>query len=223
MACPTSQELKSFLAGQLSERAFEQIAEHLESCSDCVDSLDGLETGNPLDEQILQEQSETYSWAESLGARQLTQRLLDRKSLADSHLGPDAIGRIKIVRYLASGSFGRVFVGWDEELERHVAVKLPRVGMSLDDESREEIRREARQAAKLEHPGIVPIYDIGTDENGDVYIISGFVDGCDLKTWKESQSPSFSDSVRMVIKIAEIIQFAHQHQLVHRDIKPGNI
>ncbi|MBD3674172.1 MAG: protein kinase [Planctomycetaceae bacterium] len=223
MVCPTSEELSSFLSGQLSNQAFEQIAEHLESCTLCVETLDAMETGEPLDAQILQEQPVNYSWAESLGARQLTQRLLDRNNVTDDQLGPDAIGRIKIVRYLASGSFGRVFIGWDEELERRVAVKLPRAGMYADDESREEIRREARQAAKVEHPGIVPIYDIGTDPNGDVFIVSGFVDGCDLSEWRKTQRPSFDECVRMVIKVAEIIAYAHQHQLIHRDIKPGNI
>ncbi len=223
MECPTSQELTSFLGGDLTESRFEKLAEHLEECERCGDNLETLEPGQPLDQQISPVIIEEQSWAESLGARQLTQRLLDRNSLSDDQLGPDAIGRIKIVRYLASGSFGRVFIGWDDELQRHVAVKLPRAGMFIDDQSREEIRREARQAARVEHPGIVPIYDIGTDENHDIYIISGFVDGFDLKQWQVINQPTIDESLKLIIKIAEIIEYAHQHQLVHRDIKPGNI
>jgi len=223
MECPTSQDLSSFLAGHLAESRFECIAAHLEECERCGDILETLDSGRSLDEQVHPGQLEEQSWAESLGARQLTQRLLDRSSVSDDQLGPDSIGRIKIVRYLASGSFGRVFIGWDEELQRHVAVKLPRAGMFVDDQSREEIRREARQAARVEHPGIVPIYDIGTDDNDNIYIISGFVDGFDLKQWQVINQPSIKESLEMIVKIAEIIEFAHQHQLVHRDIKPGNI
>ena len=156
MDCPTSRELESFLAGQLAESRFEQVAGHLEACQPCVERLEHLEPSEPLDQQLRNKKPEEFSWAESLGARQLTQRLLDRKSLPDDQLGPDVIGRIKIVRYLASGSFGRVFIGWDEELERHVAVKLPRVGMLIDDESREEIRREARHTPPPAPRGPMP-------------------------------------------------------------------
>lgn len=229
MTCPTSQQLKAFLDGRLAETEFEYAAEHLESCTHCAEALDTLyleesrEMEETLDEQIRHEFPGGSSWGESLGARQLTQRLLDPQSIPDDQLGPDSVGGMKIVRYLASGSFGRVFLGWDGELERHVAVKLPRTDLLIDNHLIEEFQREAQLAAKLEHPGIVPIYDFGKDEDIGMFFISGYIDGCNLREWRELQKPSFDDSIRMVIKIATIIDFAHQHQLVHRDLKPNNI
>lgn len=224
MTCPTSQELKSFLDGQLDDTQFERVAEHLESCPECVKALDSLYSGESLNDYILENGPEGGAdLGTTLGARQLTQRLLDHQSLPDDQLGPDSVGGIMLVRYLDSGSFGRVFLGWDEELERLVAVKLPRAGLHINDDLIEEFRREARLAAKVEHPGIVPIYDIGIDEELGKYIISAYIDGCNLSHWRKAQKPTFEESIQMVIKIAEIIGFAHEHQLVHRDLKPSNI
>jgi len=223
MTCPTSQELKSFLDGKLDDTEFERVAEHLESCPQCVKALDSLYAGESLSDRILESCPEGSDLGTTLGARQLTQRLLDRQSIPDDQLGPDSVGGIMIVRYLSSGSFGRVFLGWDKELERLVAVKLPRAGLHITDDLIKKFRREARLAARVEHPGIVPVYDIGIDEELGKYIISAYIDGCNLSQWKEAQKPTFEESIQMVIKIAEIIGFAHEHQLVHRDLKPGNI
>src|SRR6056297_3071676 len=193
MTCPTSQELKSFLDGQLDDTEFERVAEHLESCKQCTKTLDSLFTGEPLSDRILDTFDTCpsgFGSETSLGARQLTQRLLNPESLPDDKLGPDSVGGIKLIRYLDRGSFGRVFLGWDEELERHVAVKLPRAYLTMDDEIIEEFRREARLAAKVEHPGIVPIYDIGIEENIGKYIITGYIDGSNLTQWRETQQPT---------------------------------
>ena len=82
---------------------------------------------------------------------------------------------------------------------------------------------EARLAASLSHRGIVPVYDAGTTESGQCYVVSKFMEGGDLRTRIKTARPSFSESAMIVMQIAEALSFAHERRLVHRDIKPSNL
>jgi hypothetical protein len=135
---------------------------------------------------------------------------------------PDAtIGRFKLVRRLGMGAFGEVWRASDSQLDRTVAVKIPRKGR-LDSTESEQFVREARAAAQLKHPGIVSVHEVGTDD-GRIYIVSDFIDGVDLKDLLEAGPLSVSEAAQLCAKVADALEHAHQQGVIHRDLKPANI
>ncbi|MEL6106435.1 MAG: protein kinase, partial [Planctomycetota bacterium] len=132
-------------------------------------------------------------------------------------------GRYRLVREIGSGSFGTVWLGYDPQLHRPVAVKLPRHTRFSNREQRDAFLHEARTVARLEHPGIVPIYDIGQRESGEVYFVSRFIAGRDLATAMRVRDTDDIDAIELMIQVMEAIQFAHDNNVVHRDLKPSNL
>lgn len=113
---------------------------------------------------------------------------------------------------IAGGGFGQVWKAWDRRLERHVAVKVSKVDNSA----------EARHVAKLQHPGIVTVHDLG-NESGFWYIVFDLIEGSDLSRLIEEDPPTWREAVQIVAKVAENVQYAHENGFIHRDIKPANI
>src|SRR5215468_8866764 len=136
---------------------------------------------------------------------------------------PAIIGRYRIVRRLGQGGFGCVYLARDDDLDRHVAIKVPspqRVS-GLDDA--EQYLREARALAQLDHPRIVPVHDVGPTEDGLCYVVSKYVEGSDLAERMRRGRLSFRESAELVAVVAEALHHAHTRGLIHRDIKPANI
>ncbi len=135
---------------------------------------------------------------------------------------PENIGRYRILKLIARGGFGSVYLAQDESLEREVAIKIPRrQGLGAPDYSR--WMSEARMVAMLDHPNIVPVYDAGSTDEQQFYVVSKFIEGEDLRSYLERERPSSLQSVQWVIAIADALQHAHSQGLVHRDVKPSNI
>jgi serine/threonine protein kinase/formylglycine-generating enzyme required for sulfatase activity len=140
-----------------------------------------------------------------------------------SLLDPTKIGRYTILKRLGKGGFGEVFLAFDDDLDRSVAIKVPRPERVSSSEDIEAYLNEARIVASLDHPHIVPVYDVGRTGDGLCYVVSKFFEGSDLaKKIKESR-PNFHESAALVATVAEALHYAHTRGLVHRDIKPGNI
>jgi serine/threonine protein kinase/formylglycine-generating enzyme required for sulfatase activity len=136
---------------------------------------------------------------------------------------PAIIGRFKVLRKLGQGGFGRVYLARDDELERQVAIKVPnleRVGAAADVAA---YLAEARILARLDHPNIVPVYDVGLTEDGLCYVVSKYIEGTDLAERTRQARPSFREAAQLVAVVAAALHHAHTRDLVHRDIKPGNI
>ena len=117
--------------------------------------------------------------------------------------------------------FGEVWQAFDLELQRPVAVKVPRTHPSRN-ACGEEFPNEARKIAKLRHPGIVQVYDVGQDD-GKHFIVTDFIDGQDLAALLSQKQLSVRESVRIVTEAAKSLQYAHDQGFIHRDIKPANI
>lgn len=133
------------------------------------------------------------------------------------------IGRYRAESVLGKGGFGTVYKAWDEDLQRHVAIKVPRPDRVRDQDDVELFLREARLLATLDHPRIVPVHDVGRTEDGLCYIVWKLVEGEDLRARVRREPLKHSDTVRIVAEVAAALDYAHERGLVHRDIKPANI
>ncbi len=136
---------------------------------------------------------------------------------------PVRIGRYRVIRLLGRGGFGRVYLGYDDELDRQVAIKVPNPERISSPKDLDAYLKEAKNVAKLEHPNIVPVYDAGRTDDGLCYVVSKFIDGSDLAARIKEARPNFLESAGLVATIAEALHYAHNRGLVHRDIKPANI
>lgn len=134
---------------------------------------------------------------------------------------PRTIGHFALLDLLGTGSFGSVWKAQDLELDRIVAIKLPRWGQLSSDEM-ESFFREARAVAQLSHPGIVSVYEVGRQAE-TVYIVSEFIDGQTLSDWLSNHRLSVRESVQLCEKLAIALQAAHDAGVIHRDLKPANI
>ena len=132
-------------------------------------------------------------------------------------------GRYKIIEKIGGGGMADVYKAEDLTLGRTIALKILHKQFASDEGFLERFRREAQAAAKLNHPNIVSIYDVG-DENGIYYIVMEYVPGVTLKKIIQKDAPlSTEKTVHIAMQIAKAMEFAHQHEIIHRDIKPQNV
>jgi serine/threonine protein kinase len=136
---------------------------------------------------------------------------------------PNRLGRYRIMAHLGSGAFADVVRGYDEKLCRDVAIKIPKRERMLRAGLADTFLTEARVLASLDHPFIVPIYDVGRTAEGQCFVVAKFIDGQDLARRLKSGRLSLSEAVTLVANIAEALHYAHLRGIVHRDVKPGNI
>jgi predicted Ser/Thr protein kinase len=133
----------------------------------------------------------------------------------------DSFGRYQIVRLLGRGAMGAVYLAYDAQLQRHVALKTPSLGGSAHAVAR--FMREARAAAQLRSPYICPVYDVG-QIGGIQYLSMAFIDGRPLsKVIAEGQMRDAQAVSTLIQKIARGLQKAHEQGIIHRDLKPDNI
>jgi WD40 repeat protein/serine/threonine protein kinase len=136
---------------------------------------------------------------------------------------PTAFGRYLVRSLLGEGAFGRVWMAFDPELQREVAIKEPKISSAVGDTETNGFLREARRAAQLDHPHIVPVLDVGRTFEGVPFVVSKLIEGTSLKSVIESRRHSTIESLRTVSSIAGALHYAHTQGLIHRDVKPANI
>jgi serine/threonine protein kinase/dienelactone hydrolase len=132
------------------------------------------------------------------------------------------LGRYTIVEPLGAGGMGIVYRAHDDKLERAVAIKILAPGLLTGDESRRRFHQEAVALAKLSHPHIGALYDAGQQDGVD-YIVMECIPGVSLAEKLKSGPLSVKDATSIALQIAEALEEAHEHGVVHRDLKPGNV
>jgi len=135
--------------------------------------------------------------------------------------GVRVLGRFELLRKVGEGRFGSVWQAQDTQLDRTVAVKIPRQGEPNPHEMAIFLR-DARAAAQLKHPGIAAVHEVGR-ENDVAYIVTDYIDGANLGEWLTSKRLTCWEAAELVIKLADALDHAHEAGVVHRDLKPGNI
>ena len=244
-SCPTPDELAAFSLGNLPSAGLEQMASHVEGCPSCDAILRVLEEHpDHLMSELRQLEPAgsgiaTLSPNLSAAVRDVSERLFHTPH-SDAHSdevtvdpgrrfsrlvanGPCRLGKFLLQAQLGVGSFGYVFRAWDVELERTVSVKIQRAGSLSGDEEVDRFHREARSAAQLKHPGIVSLYETAHTEDGVCFLVYEYVEGETLENWLEQHRPAPQQAAEQIAELAEVLHYAHEQGVVHRDVKPSNI
>ncbi|HET6584905.1 MAG TPA: protein kinase, partial [Nannocystaceae bacterium] len=147
----------------------------------------------------------------------------ERVPLVHARPRVDHLGRYQLDECIGAGGMGEVFRGFDPELDRAVAIKRL-VAFGTDDDARIRLQREAQAIARLSHPHVVQVFDVGRDiETGDLFIAMELVDGVTLRQWSRQTARSWREIAEVFRQAGEGLHAAHQQGIVHRDFKPENV
>ncbi len=140
---------------------------------------------------------------------------------------PSQIGRYRIVRLIGRGAMGQVLLAHDPVLDRTVAVKHLRADLNLTPEQFAALTRrmeqEARASARVSHPNLVALHDMGNDDGVGLYLVFEYVEGPTLKTRLTRGPLGVGEAARLSRQLGEALSFAHAAQVLHRDVKPENV
>ena len=132
------------------------------------------------------------------------------------------LGHYRLIEQIGAGGMGVVFRAHDEQLERDVAVKILPAGLFADDATRKQFRKEALAVGKLNHPNIAMAFDFG-DEGGIDYLVTEYIPGVNLDQMLAQQALPQKTVLELGIQLASGLEAAHRENVIHRDLKPGNI
>ena len=142
----------------------------------------------------------------------------------DGNSVPKTLGRYPVLRLLGSGGMGSVYLAFDRQLEREIAIKVVRKEFAQDSFSLDRFNREAKIAAAIDHPNIVKIFDWGTDEKEGNFIVLEYIKGETLSDKLRKEGPMNAVlAIDITARLAQSFCAMNQKHIVHRDIKPGNI
>lgn len=242
--CPSNSALEAFARGVGDPGSRAELAAHIRECASCQARY------LPM---ALQNSALTQTHFDSPAARQrkhtrdtpvtpaIRMTSVEVPGLEDTHVSGEreavsmtgssiqrgeALDRYVILERLGAGGMGEVFSAWDPVLDRKVAVKVLRPdfeGSELGEELKERLLHEAQALAKLSHPNVVTVHDVGLA--GDrVFLAMEFAEGRTLKQWLEQKpKPSWQSTLEVFLAAGEGLAAAHQQGITHRDFKPDNV
>jgi tetratricopeptide (TPR) repeat protein len=201
--CPIPEVIQGFVARTLAGGQVAQIEAHIASCDAC------RMVASALAKEAYSGGSTTQAAQAPGGASDVLQR-------------GATVGRYVVLSLLGRGGMGDVYVAYDAELDRRIALKLLHTGSSTP-AARQRLMREARGLGRLSHPHVVQCHDVG-EHNGDVFIAMELVEGETLGAWaRHSPPPNWEDVLSAYLDAGRGLAAAHDRGLVHRDVKPSNL
>lgn len=242
--CPTADELSELLTGGLSDVRQQECVAHLDECGGCQQAIQQTATGDSTFPEIVEHidqhqpaKQSAYWSAVKVVERELATTFVpnvqrDLSKLKLDFLGPPSdpayLGRLDhfdIARIIGRGGMGIVLEGFDSHLRRSVAIKVLDPQLQENDVARQRFCREARAAASIAHEHVVAMHHVAkSDGDGVPYLVMQLIQGESLEARlaKEGRLP-VKDVLRIGMQTAAGLAAAHAQNLVHRDIKPGNI
>lgn len=197
MSCPDENALSGFANGALDPEGMTTVRQHVSACSECrsvLAALGGLESPPPLvDTGLLVS-----------GAR---------------------VGRYVVLGLLGEGGMGRVHAAYDPELDRKVALKLlnlARLGEDSLAQARQRLEREARTMARLSHPHVAQLHDVG-EFQGQLFLVMELVEGGTLRRWLAEKPRTRREILARFTQAADGLAATHALGIIHRDFKPDNV
>jgi serine/threonine protein kinase len=228
ITCPSEHDLLGFHLGTLPETGLDLVGDHLETCPECQDRVQALDS---VTDSVLSVLGGSAT-AEATAVTEHTPHGISEDGQGVDFLSParapDEIGRLGphyiVRRLLGRGGMGMVFAAEDTRLGRQVAVKVMKRGLAAEPDARQRFLREARAMASVAaSPHLVPIYDVG-EENGVPYLAMELLQGEPLdRRLERGPALSVAEILRFGRGIAAGLAVAHGGGFVHRDIKPGNL
>ncbi|MFO0637548.1 MAG: protein kinase, partial [Nannocystaceae bacterium] len=211
--CPDPSQLEAFALGRLPERDRAALELHIDRCSSCATTL--VELARMFGgEASLHDEHATTGGARSLPTA---------PARAAAASAPTSVGRYVLGRRLGQGGMGVVFEAHDPELHRRVAIKLLHPGAAGDAEAtRTRMLREARAMARLAHPNVVAVHDVGS-VGGQIFVAMELVEGTTLAQWLRAAPRTRSQILAIFVQAGRGLEAAHDVGLVHRDFKPDNV
>ncbi len=210
-ACPSEDALVEFVGGTGSEDARAAIESHIDQCERCAETLALFGGAYATAGEIAEPPPEPDAAADARPG-----------DASAPHAPPLFAGRYQIRECVGAGAGGTVYAAWDPELDRVVALKVLRGQATGGSRGAHRIAREARVMAKVVHPNVVTVHDVGS--TGDhVFIAAEFIEGGTLDSWRQSQSRSWAQVVEVFVAAGRGLAAIHDCGLVHRDFKPQNV
>lgn len=225
----TEAQLKKLLQGDTEFRDSGTVAEHLESCAECRRAMESMAAAPDLWQQAadlstLPHFKDVGQGERSANALEMTQDTV--LAILDEPSHPDWLGSLggyDVEREIGRGGMGIVLKAYDRELNRILAIKVMAPWLAQNGTARQRFAREARAAAAVIHPNVVPIYGINSNK-GTPYLVMPFIAGPSLQRLIDEHGPlDEKEIIRMALQVSGALAAAHAQGLVHRDIKPANI
>ncbi|MEZ4444469.1 MAG: serine/threonine-protein kinase [Polyangiaceae bacterium] len=204
--CPDEEQLLRFVDGEREER----LVSHVLDCAACQQAIDLVVSKGGSKGASSHSVEDAVKWLEELRGRRA------------SFLAPGAeVARYTVLRVVGEGGMGVVYAARDPELDRTVAIKLMHPRQEVTDRENRRLLREARALAKVTHPNVVAVYDVGTHD-ARVFVVMELVEGRTLREWL-LEPHDRSTVLDAFVAAGRGLQAAHQAGLVHRDFKPDNV
>jgi len=209
MNCLSDSLLMSILERTIAPAEMANVDEHLDRCEKCRKLVAGLacDVSTPAQPAQLAQNDAPA-----------TLSIVKSRTINTLSVGTVLANRYLVLEMVGMGGMGMVYAAYDRQLDRKIAIKLVRA----EHGSPEQLIKEARSLARLTHPNVVVVHDVG-EALGEAYMAMEFVKGCTLRRWQQDERPNPNRVLEVYMEAAKGLAAAHAAGLVHRDVKPDNI